>query len=100
MKSLSLILIFCLLLLLCCEKNNAVKYPELNQAKSFVQYLTSKRFLSRSAFKHVYPEKKPSQFVNYLFSTIGSAEWVVTGDPFEEEQMRSIRIPIPPQVFL
>lgn len=94
--------LFCLigiLSLIClgaCGSSGGKKDPDLQKAFSFVRYLAGKRFLSRSAFIHFFPDKKPSQFVSYLFSTMGTAEWATTGDPIEEEQMRSVGIPVPP----
>ena len=78
-----------------CSGDNISKDPELKQSVNYVRYLTSKRFLRNSAFSYTFPEQKPSQFVSYLFSDIGTAEWVVMNDPLEEEQLRSISVPVP-----
>ena len=69
---------------------------DLKQGVAYIRYLSSDKFLSQSAFSHTVPDQTPSQFVSYLFSTMGSAEWVVTGDPFEAEQLKSIGVPVPP----
>ncbi len=70
--------------------------PKLEQAVKSVEYMTTKRHLARSAFGVYHPEQKPSDFVEYMFSTMGSAEWPVAFDDFEEEQLRSINVPIMP----
>ena len=73
------------------------KDPALQKATAYVRYLTSRRFLKHSAFEHSFPEKKPSQFVSYLFSDIGIVEWSgVTEVSMEGEQLKSVRIPVPP----
>lgn len=78
-----------------CTPAEEIKDPELKQTLAYVRYLTSHRFRRQSAFSYSYPDQRPSEFVRYLFSTIGSAEWVVTGDPDEAEQLKSIRVPVP-----
>ncbi len=70
--------------------------PRLEQAVKSAKYMTSQKFLSRSAFKSIYPEQKPSNFVQYIFSTMGSAEWPIAFDEGEKEQLRSIGVPIMP----
>ncbi len=71
--------------------------PRLEQAVSALKYMTTQRFLSRSAFSSIYPAGKPSEFVSYLFSDIGSAEWPIAFDEGEAEQLRSARIPAIPR---
>ena len=71
--------------------------PRLQQAVTAVEYMTTQRFLADSAFSHVHPERRPSDYVSYLFSTMGSAEWPIAFDQDEEEQLRSARIPIMPR---
>ena len=67
--------------------------PELSQAIASVRYMTGPRWLSRSSFQVTYPDGKPSDYVNYIFSDFGIAEWPLALDEFEEEQMRSANIP-------
>ena len=95
LKQLTTILIASTILLMGCATEPA-KDTELKQTVAFVKYLTSKRYLSKSSFSVVYPNKQPSEFVDYMFSVMGTAEWVVTNDPMELEALKSIGIPIPP----
>jgi hypothetical protein len=98
--SLSLICIF-LVSLISCSDNSSNQDPDLQRSVNFVKYLSSNRFLKKSGFRALNDEKKPSKFVSYLFSTMGSAEWFSVGDPYEEEQMKSIGVPVPPKnVFI
>ena len=83
-----------LAILVGCSSTNVD--PRLEQAVKSAKYMTSNKFLSRSAFKSIYPEQKPSDFVQYIFSTMGSAEWPTAFDEGEEEQLRSIGVPIMP----
>jgi len=80
-----------------CSASKAPRDRELAQAVRFVHYLVSPRFGNRSAFQIAVKHKTPSAFVAYLFSTMGSAEWVSTGDPFEDEQLRAAGIPVLPR---
>ncbi len=74
---------------------------DLDRAVASVRYMTSPRFLSKSAFTEVYPEPTPSNFVRYLFSEFGVPEWPIAIDEMEAEQLRAARIPaLPPTVGL
>jgi hypothetical protein len=73
--------------------------PELEQGAAVVGYMLRPSNLSRSAFCAAFPDGKPSQFVSYMFSQMGSAEWPPSeawADPAEREQMRAIRAPMIP----
>ena len=72
---------------------------ELHQAVEAVRYMTSWRFLSKSAFTHAFEEHTPSNFVSYLFSDLGVAEWPIAFDEMEIQQFRSVRIPILPSSY-
>jgi len=86
--------------LLSCETPQQID-PELSQAVASVRYMTTERWLSRSAFRQAYPDEKPSDYVSYLFSDFGVAEWPIALDEMEQEQLRSVGIPpLPPDVFL
>jgi len=75
--------------------------PELEQAVDSVRSMTSQRWLSRSAFATSYPQAQPSNYVSYLFSDLGVAEWPIALDALEAEQPRSIGVtPLPPNVAL
>lgn len=77
--------------------------PELEQAVSAVRYLSAPKQLSRSAFAAAFAEEEgtPSQYVSYLFSQLGTAEWPRPFDKDEAQAMRSAGIPmLPENVFL
>ena len=88
---------FIFLVVISCSDNSSNQDPALQKTIHFVKYLASNRFLKKSGFRALNKQHTPSMFVSYLFSTMGSAEWVSTGDPFEEEQMKSIGVPVPPR---
>jgi len=44
------------------------EYPELNKAICVVRYMSAERQLQRSAFRFTYPEGRPEQFVEWMFS--------------------------------
>ena len=66
---------------------------DLSQGVASVRYMTSKRWLSRSAFQATFPDKKPSDYVSYLFSDFGVAEWPIAIDEQERQQLRAAGIP-------
>ncbi|MDJ1179918.1 hypothetical protein PJF56_13700 [Roseofilum sp. BLCC_M91] len=70
--------------------------PEIKQASSAMAQMATPRMLTRSCFYLVYPDGKASEFVSYLFSGLGAAEWPIAFDEMEEEQMKSVRMtPLP-----
>jgi hypothetical protein len=94
------------LLLAACSQSTASKLdltpPELKQAARVVEYLLEPRHLSRSAFSVAFPECRPSQFVSFMFSTMGTAEWpdseaMAEQDPMLREQAEAIRAPLRPK---
>ncbi|MBI2618584.1 MAG: hypothetical protein HYW57_00710 [Ignavibacteriales bacterium] len=52
--------------------------PELEQAAGMVEYLLKPGILSQSTFPVVLPNGTPRQFVSWMFSTLGTAEWPPT----------------------
>jgi hypothetical protein len=50
--------------------------PDLAKAINAVGAMVSRHGLERSAFYAVYPDGTPSDFVAFLFSPLGKAEWV------------------------
>lgn len=75
--------------------------PELDRAAKVVGYLSAKRQVKHSSFLAQYPEGKPSQFVTWMFSPLGKAEWpdteeYVKGDPVAREAAKALRIPLMP----
>lgn len=71
---------------------------DLQQAVAVAQYMASPRWLGRTAFPESAPDDpKPSDFVRYVFSDFGVAEWPMALDPREEEQLRATRTPVLPR---
>ena len=74
---------------------------DIREAAASIKGSSSPRMLTRSAFYVAYPDGKPTDYVNYIFSTMGSAEMPYAFDEFEAEQMRSIgQVPFPSTVTL
>ncbi len=75
-------------------------YPQLEKAGRVVRYMSAPRQLQRSSFITFYPEGKPSEFVSWMFSEMGAAEWPPSEwelDSMEREGMRSAGMPIIPK---
>ena len=73
--------------------------PDLAQAAGAIAHMLKPSQLSRSAFTAGFPEGKPSEYVSYLFSDMGAAEWPASeewADELEREQMKAIRAPLLP----
>ena len=74
---------------------------ELKQAIKVVRYTSSKRQLARSSFALLNKDMKPSKFVGWMFSTIGSAEWFPPSTlEFSLEELKMIQrsgIPLLPE---
>ena len=70
----------------------------LDQAAKAVGWMIAPTNLSRSGFTVAFPNAKPSEYVNYMFSDMGTAEW----PPFEDSgeftmpEMKAMRIPFFP----
>ncbi|NEO28025.1 MAG: hypothetical protein F6K03_14370 [Kamptonema sp. SIO4C4] len=72
---------------------------QLEQAAAAMADMTKRPTLSRSCFYVVYPNGQATEFINYLFSDLGTAEWPIAIDPMEAEQMQSIgKDVLPPEV--
>ncbi len=69
------------------------EHPELNRAIRVVRYMSAESQLERTAFRPVYPEGNPEQFVKWMFSTLGSAVWppVEGGLEFGREEQKMIQ---------
>lgn len=96
------LVILCLALLATLPACAPAVPGDLQQAVAVAQYMASPRWLGRTAFPESAPEDpKPSDFVRYVFSDFGVAEWPMALDPREEEQLRATRTPVlPPTVSL
>lgn len=76
------------------------EYPELEGAVRVVRYLSSKRNIKQSSFLVYYPKGKATDFVNWMFSGAGKAEWPpIKGglEPDLEEGTQAIGIPLTPK---
>ncbi len=85
-------------MLVACGPGEPPLAPELEQGMQVVRYLSSPRFLRKSAFREQ-EDRTPSSLVSYLFSDMGIAEWPERegwGSDLAEEQMRSIGVPMVP----
>ena len=82
-----------------CGEREPEEPIELKRAAAVVKYMLAPNHLRRSSFLAVFPEGKPSDFVAWMFSTLGTAEWppYEDGDPMELEQAKSIRMPVIPK---
>jgi len=82
------------------------EYPALQKAEQVVRHVSSQRQLKRSSFSALDGEKSPSRFVQWMFSTLGYAEWYLVDAPgeFGVEELKMIEkrgIPlIPPEVSI
>jgi hypothetical protein len=83
-----------------CGLSSSDVSPKLEQAVRAVRQMTAGRQLPRSAFSAAYDHGTPSEYVSFLFSTLGVAEWPVAMDEAEAEAMRSAFItPLPDRVL-
>lgn len=76
--------------------------PELEAGAEVVHFMMLPRNLSRSTFTAVLPNGTPRQFVSWLFSDLGAAEWpeseaMAESDPMVKEQAQAIRAPLVPK---
>ena len=69
------------------------EHPELNKAIRVVRHMSAERQLQHSTFRFTYPEGRPEQFVEWMFSPIGSAIWppVEGGGELSEEEEKMIQ---------
>lgn len=75
---------------------------ELKQASSVILWMSAPMNLQRSMFSAAYPDCKPSEFVAFIFSQMGSAEWPPSieeaeNDPTVRDQTDAVRMPLVPQ---
>lgn len=99
LRRLSGFFILVFLLLSCAGGESAP--PELEQASDFIAWMLAPVNLSRSTYPVVLPDGTPKQFVSWLFSTMGVAEWppdeaMAKQHPDEAEMARAIGSPLLP----
>lgn len=94
-----LLLIVCFVSLSGCGNPTASLPKPLLKAVVVAKQLTSSKHIRKSSFLAI-KDKKPSTYVSYLFSTMGSAEWPPSEElasAMEREQMRAIRVALLPK---
>lgn len=70
-------------------------HPDLYQTYQAMRNMCTEANLVNSAFPYVYPDCRASEWVSYLFSTLGSAEWPPrAGQEFSEQEARIARIAV------
>jgi hypothetical protein len=74
------------LLLAACSKTES---PVLQRAINASADMLLAKNLSRSAFYVAYPEGKPSDYVHYYFSAMGTAEWPPREGEFSEAELKA-----------
>jgi hypothetical protein len=85
-----------------CNNGNT---PELKQGVKVIDSMTTRSTLEKSAFYVAYPDGTPSDYVRYIFSDVGSAEWPPAQGSAELDGMsgNTLRgsdiVPIPKGVF-
>ncbi|MEB3274620.1 MAG: hypothetical protein ACO4AI_14080 [Prochlorothrix sp.] len=74
---------------------------DLMAANTALSAMVTTRNLKNSCFGVAYPEGGAENFIRYLFSDLGSAEWPVAFDALEREQMAAAgQTPIPANVVI
>jgi hypothetical protein len=85
-----LLLIFVVLATVACTESGP---PELVQAAGAIDDMLKPANLSRSMYSVAFPDGKPSNYVSYMFSEMGAAEWPPSeawADELVREQMEAI----------
>jgi hypothetical protein len=75
---------------------------DLRQGARVITSMATPRHLRQSMFMGLFPDGTPSQFVSFLFSNLGMAEWPdsessAAMDPILAEQAAAIGIPLVPE---
>ncbi|MBT5472242.1 MAG: hypothetical protein HOK41_16685 [Nitrospina sp.] len=78
---------------------------ELRKGIAVVRYMSAQRQLQRSSFLVAYPEGTPEQFLDWMFSPMGAAEWPpyeggLEFSPEEEKMVRKTGMPFIPAGLL
>ncbi len=73
--------------------------PELQQANAALRGMASPLSLSKSCFFVAYPNGQASDYLSFLLSDLGAAEWPVAMDEQERQQLKAIgQLPMPTTV--
>ena len=69
------------------------EYSELRQAEKVLRHVSSEQQIQESSFPMVQIEKTPSNFVNWMFSPLGTAGWHVSENysEFSSDEMKIIK---------
>ena len=87
-----LLMMSSILLLQSCQSPDS----DLAAANAALSKMVKRPALQRSCFTVVFPDCQVSNFLDYLFSNLGAAEWPIAFDEFKEEQMKLIsQVPLP-----
>lgn len=83
-----------------CESDNAP--ADLQQAASLIRWQLRPRNLARSTFPATFPNGQPSDWIDFQYSSLGTAERTNSEeeagkDPRIREQARAIRMPLLPK---
>lgn len=70
---------------------------DLAQAMRATSGMGQASHLQRSCFYLIHPDGRPADFVSYLFSDLGGAEWPIALDPDEAAGMKAAKIPPLPE---
>ncbi len=88
---------FAMALFLKLYPNPESNHPQLFRTYQAMRIMCTTANMEKSAFQYVYPEARPSEWVSFLFSTLGSAEWPpIAGRELPEEEARAARIMVLP----
>lgn len=75
--------------------------PELQQANAALRGMAAPLSLSKSCFGVVYPNGQASDYLSFLLSDLGAAEWPVAMDEQERQQLKAIgQVPMPNTVSI
>jgi len=88
-----------ILLLPSCSGSQNQAYADLKRAANVVRHMSAPRQIRQSSFSTLAEKGTPSQFVNWLFSSLGAADWPpseASADSMEREQARVIHAPLIP----
>jgi len=69
------------------------EYPDLRQAEKVLRHVSSEQQIQQSSFSMMRFEKTPNNFLNWMFSSLGTAGWHVSEDysEFSADEMKFIK---------
>lgn len=102
-KLIHVMVMVCLLVFAGCAGSGGKIDPKLEQGIDVIKYQLKPRNLNRSMYTAAFPNgSTATEYVSYLFSTMGLAEWpdseeYAEMDPMVAEQAKAIRAPLSPK---